>query len=249
MIKFIEDNHQYVGLKDGSTDWISVTSLIKKYEPKKDWNKIALRYAKKHGLDVNAVKKQWRDDNKRAVDRGTEFHKMREDGFLACDSIEVSGKVLSICRPITDGDGHKISPPQKLEEKIYPELLLFLNSARICGQADYVEIVDGLVNIKDWKTSKEIKMSGYVNWEGIEEKMLAPLTNIPNSNYWHYALQLNTYAYIIRKNNPLLKLGVLELHHIQFDEAGEPSNIQPYILPDLQGPVESMINHYKTSKK
>jgi hypothetical protein len=247
-IKFIEDKHQYVNPDDRSEKWISVTSLIHSFSPKKDWNKIAERYAKKHGRTVEDVKKEWEKKNRKAIERGVKFHKQREEDLVSCETINVDGTNLSICRPSIDNEGHKLSPPQKLEDNtLYPELLVTLNSARICGQADYVEVVNGYFNIKDFKTNQEIKKNGFVNWEGIEERMIHPVSDIPNSNYWHYALQLNTYAYIIKRNNPKLKIGKLELLHIQFDENDEEvENIQIYQLPDLQKQVKNMIEYHKT---
>lgn len=241
MITFIENTHKYLL---GDSECMSVTTLIHTYEPKKDWDRIAAGHAKKNGLKTEDVKKKWKRENDISLERGTKFHKQREEDLLSCSNIEG----LEIHRPSINEEGHKLSPSQKLKDGIYPELLVYLNSANVCGQADYVEIRNGLINIKDYKTNKEIKMNGFVNWEGVEERLLPPISSIPNSNYWKYALQLNTYAYIIRKNNPLLKIGKLELLHIQFDDDGEVSNIQPYVLPDLQGPVRSMIDHYKTKK-
>lgn len=249
MIKFIEDNHQYLSIQEqDKAPWTSVTQLIHQYQPKKDWDVIAKRYAKKHKLDVEDVKKQWKDNNQQAIDRGIKFHKQREEDLLSCETINDRGESLRIFRPIIDEHGDKLAPSQKLEDGIYPELLVLLKSARICGQADYVVINNGKINIKDYKTNSAIKMNGFVNWDGVEERMLDPISGLPNSNYWHYALQLNTYAYIIRKNNPMLKVGTLELLHIQFDEAGEVTKIEPYELPDLQNHVDSMIKNFKSKK-
>lgn len=241
MIKFIEDTHEYI---DTETDkrLISVTALIQSFEPKKNWDLIAERYAKKHKLNASDVKESWAKENRVALDRGIKFHKQREEDLLSCNTIEG----LEIFRTTFDENGHKIFPSQKLTPGIYPELPVHLRSAGICGQADFVEIRDGLINIKDYKTNKEIKTNAYINWEGVEERLTGPLSSIPNCNYWKYALQLNTYAYIIRKNNPTLKIGTLELLHVQFDDQDEVVNIQPYVLPDLQGPVRSMIEYYKT---
>lgn len=249
MIKFIEDKHQYISVEGGENPlWTSVTQLIHQYIPKKDWDQIAQRYAKKHKLPVEQVKNKWKRENEQALARGIKFHKQREQDLLSCETIDDSGIALKICPPILDEFGDKLSPPQRLQDGIYPELLVSLNSAKVCGQADYVMIANGKIYIKDYKTNKAINKNGYINWEGLEERMLDPISGIPNSNYWQYALQLNTYAYIIRKNNPSLKLGKLELLHIQFDEEEEVSAIHPYVLPDLQSQVNSMINHFKGKK-
>lgn len=244
MIKFIEDSHQYLSTEDSSV-WTSVTQLIHKYMPKKDWDQIAQRYAKKNKLTVEEVKAKWKNENIKAVERGVKFHKQREEDLLSCETIQEREKPLRIFRPEFDDSGNKVSPSQKLVEGIYPELLVVLNSAKICGQADYVIIKDNIINIKDYKTNKAINKNGFVNWEGVEEHMEHPLSGVPNSNYWHYALQLNTYAYMIKKNNPSLKIGTLELLHIKFDETDEVCEIETHILPNMQGFVKSMIEHHK----
>ena len=40
----------------------------------------------------------------------------------------------------------KYAPDQKLIPGIYPEHFVYLKSASICGQADYVEIIDNKIN-------------------------------------------------------------------------------------------------------
>lgn len=243
MIKFFEEGHQYVSL-DGR-EFLSVTSLIKRYEERKDWDEIARKYAKKNKLSIEAVKLKWKQENDKAIERGLRFHRQREEELSGCENING----LEIFRP-QFVEGIKVSQDQRLVPGMYPELLVYLNSARICGQADIVKVhPDGSFDIQDFKTNKEIKINAFINWEGVEERFLHPLGNIPHSNYWNYALQLNTYAYIIRKNNPSLKLGKLELLHIQFDSTDEEvSEIHPYVLPDLQSSVRSMIEHFKQVK-
>lgn len=243
MVKFTEDDHQYIDIKDGKV-WASVTTFLHSFEPKKDWDSIARKYANKNNLKYEDVKKMWSNENKKSIYRGNLFHKKREEELLYCETIND----LPIYKSKVEGD-LKFSQSQKLSYGIYPELLVTLGSARICGQADYVEITkDGYINIKDYKTNKEIKMNGFTNWEG-EEMLNSPLSNIPNSNYWIYALQLNMYAYIIKRNNPSLKIGDLELLHIKFYEGNdEVKTIIPYKLPNLQKEVRKAIESFKNKK-
>jgi len=52
---------------------------------------------------------------------------------------------------------------------------------------------DGTLLIYDWKRSKEIKKTNPFNkWANKEE-----IEHLPDSNYWHYCLQLNTYKAIL----------------------------------------------------
>ena len=105
----------------------------------------------------------------------------------------------------------------------------------LCGQSDLVEVVNGKVNITDYKTNKEIKTASFVNWEGISQKMEPPVAHLDDCNFNHYALQLSLYMYIILKHNPKLKPGTLTLHHIIFEEAGRDKFDNPITALDTNG--------------
>lgn len=75
-------------------------------------------------------------------------------------------------------------------------------------------------------------------------KMKYPLNNIDDSNYWHYVLQLSTYAWMIQKLNPKFKIKALILVH--FDHEG---NITTYQLDYLKSDVERMLAYYKAQRK
>ena len=48
--------------------------------------------------------------------------------------------------------------------------------------------------------------------------MLYPLNNLDDSNFWHYTLQLATYAWMLQKINPDFIIKDLILYH--FDHKG-----------------------------
>lgn len=237
MIKFYEKDHIYVS--DAGEKWTSVTTLLSKFEPEKDWDAIAAKYAKKNNLKKQDVLDQWKYESDKSIFRGNKYHASREEELSACDTYND----LPIIKP-TIVNGVKFSQNQRLTPGVYPELLVFLKSKKISGQADYVEVTaDNIVNISDYKTNKELKLSGYVNWEGIEEKMLAPVNHLPNCNFWKYALQINIYMYIILRNNPKLKMGTMTLLHIRFeDESDEVKEVIPYIIPNLQAEVKKIMD-------
>ena len=107
--------------------------------------------------------------------------------------------------------------------------MVFLKSAGICGQSDLVEVVNGKVNIIDYKTNKEIKKESYVDWEGVSDKLTEPLSNLDDCNFNHYALQLSIYMYIILKHNPKLKPGKMFIHHVSFDIEEEDAYGYPIV--------------------
>jgi hypothetical protein len=104
---------------------------------------------------------------------------------------------------------------------IYPEHMVYLKSAGICGQADYVDVVNNTVNILDFKTNKEIKSKSFVSWDGVSKMMEGPLSHLEDCSLVHYTLQMSIYMYVILKHNPKLKPGKLTLQHVIFEKAGE----------------------------
>ena len=173
-------------------------------------------------------------------------------------TIERDGVEVPIIKPIIDQNGIKIAPEQKLKDGVYPELFVYLKSAGLCGQADLVTIVNGKINILDYKTNKEIKEKGFTNWEGITSKMYKPVNHLVDCNLKHYNLQLSLYAYIIKKHNPKLKIGELTIQHVIFEKEGDDKygypitkyndqeepiikDIKIYNLPYLKQEVQSLI--------
>ena len=69
-------------------------------------------------------------------------------------------------------------------------------------------IVNGKINIIDYKTNKEIKTKGFTNWEGITSKMYNPVNHLDDCNLKHYNLTIEFYMLILlKKHNPKLKIG------------------------------------------
>lgn len=204
------------------------------------------------------IREAWEAEALRAVTLGTWYHEQRESDLLACHSIQRAGVNVPIIRPILQ-DGVKFAPEQQLTEGVYPEHFVYLKSAGICGQADRVEVIGNTIDLYDYKTNKEIKMASYRNWEGKSQVMLPPLEHLDDCNFYHYALQLSLYMYIMIKHNPHHKPGKLILHHITFEESekdqygnpvskrdieGNPivRDVTPYELPYLKTEVIAMIN-------
>ena len=74
--------------------------------------------------------------------------------------------------------------------------------------------------------------------------MKYPLNNIMDCNYWHYVLQLSTYAYMVQQINPDLNIKELKLVHI--DREGKQTI---YDLEYRKDDVERMIKHYAKQLK
>jgi len=238
-LKFKASSHKYESVNDPSKQWISTTKVISLFKKPFDQESIALKASKNkkskwYGMTTDDIIKVWKNETNRAVTLGSWYHDQREQDLLACDTMSRDGIELPIIKPL-EQDGIKLSPDQKLTEGIYPEHMVYLKSANICGQADRVEVVGNKINIYDYKTNKEIKTEGYTSWEGITEKMSAPINHLDDCNFMHYALQLSIYMYIMLKHNHTLKPGKMEIHHITFELAGEDENGYPIVAYDAAG--------------
>ena len=71
-------------------------------------------------------------------------------------------------------------------------------------------------------------------------KMKFPLNNLDDCNYYHYCLQLSTYAYIIESYNPDFSIEDLVLVHFDHND-----NMTVYHLPYLRKEVERMLSYYE----
>ena len=246
---FKPEKHEYVSLGDDGIKWTSVTSFISNFKQPFDADTIAKKSSKSkkskwYGMSVEDIKTAWASESKRATDLGTWYHNQRETDICGLETIEREGVNIPIFKPI-EKDGEKIAPDQKLKEGVYPEHMVYLKSAGLCGQSDLVEVVNGKVNITDYKTNKEIKVEGFTNWEGITQKMGAPVNHLDDCNFNHYALQLSLYMYIILKHNPRFTPGTLKLHHILFQEAGRDRFDNPVSALDSNGdPIVTDVVQY-----
>lgn len=266
MIVFEEQFHKYSCIDDPSFLWESVTGVTSKYKQPFDGeataNKVSRnKKSKWFGIDPVTILKVWKNESNRACTLGNWYHGMREENLINCSTIGS----LPVFPSVTDLEGRKVAQDQKLTDGIYPELMIYLKSDNLIGQSDLVEVIDGFVNIIDYKTNKKIETESFKSWEGIQKMMTGPVSNLQDCNFYHYALQLSFYMYMILRQNPLLKPGTLTIHHILFEEegadeygypitkyspSGEPiiKELVLYKMPYLKSEVMKILKHRKNAK-
>ena len=72
------------------------------------------------------------------------------------------------------------------------------------------------------------------------QMMKYPLNNLQDTNFWHYSLQLSTYAWMIEKMNPDFNIKSLVLIHYDHD-----GGCTTYECEYLKNDVERMLGYYK----
>ena len=250
-IKFYADTHKYVSVDtENPIDWISVTRLIHHFKEPFDEMKMSVacskgknpKYVGKTPEEIRAI---WKSENTRAITLGSWYHDRREQDILNCNTITRNGIPLTIIDPLMDGYV-KLAPVQSLSEGIYPEHLIYLMSAGICGQADRVEVVNDCIDLYDYKTNKEIKKEGFKTASGKTKKMLPPLSHLDDCNFNDYALQLSIYMYMMLKHNYNLEPGIMQIDHIEFEIESLDEHGYPVVMLDAEGhPVVKKVTPHK----
>jgi hypothetical protein len=95
--------------------------------------------------------------------------------------------------------------PYRTEWTIYNEEI------KLAGSIDMVyENPDGTLSIYDWKRVKDIKKINMWNKYAITSR----ICHLPDTNFWHYALQLNTYKAILedKYEKKIKELFLVRLH-------------------------------------
>lgn len=188
------------------------------------------------------ILKEWELKNKEACDRGTAIHKKREEQAL--DNVIPTIPSLGI------GGSMRCSTTNLIEygeECNYPELLLHYEDPDgkfvLAGQADSVVVQNADVSVLDYKTNEAIKKSSYYNRNSRKyTSMLFPLNHLMDCNFYHYVMQLSTYAWMIQQHDSRFNIKGLAIIHI---DKNNKETI--YDVPYLKKEVEDMIADYKKS--
>lgn len=184
---------------------------------------------------------EWDKTNRESCERGTKIHTQLENSMykmganVTLKKFGVGGKF--VCE--------KGKTELDLENGVYPEYLISRESPdgvlRIAGQIDLLVKQGNEITIMDWKTNKEIKQKSFFDSKAKKTvNMKYPLNNIQDCNYYHYTLQLSTYAWMLQKLNPDFIIKDLIMVHFDHND-----NQTVYHLDYLKDDVEKMLKFYK----
>lgn len=191
--------------------------------------------------EQQAILDSWDEENRKSCERGTKIHADFENSFykkkknIDISKFQIGGK-FECRKDYTDLD---------LENAVYPEYLIHRVSpdGKLCiaGQIDLLVKKGHNIIVGDYKTNKEIKMKSFFDSKTKSSvKMKFPLNNLDDTNYWHYCLQLSTYAWMLQKLNSDFIIEDLVMIHIDHKD-----KMTIYHLPYLKNEVEKMLAFYK----
>ena len=227
-IFFEEKGHIYT--INGDKGYTSVTTWLKQFFNKFDSEKIINKMMKSpkwpeskyYGMTKAEIKKAWNENGDNAAKLGTEMHKMFEDYYNG-EVIVGSGVEYQYFQNFVNDFPHL--KPFRSEWTVYDEAL------KLSGSIDMLFInEDGTLSIYDWKRCKSVE-----KFVSFNQFALGPVSHLPDTNFWHYSIQLNTYKLIIERNYGYTIKGMyLVCIHPELDtnyqiHEVEPMNMTPLI--------------------
>ena len=260
-IQFFEKDHKYVITNDPNNKYTSVTTwnhshfpvfnanlIIKNMMKGKNW-KEGHKY---WGLTAEEIKKQWTNNSSAVSGAGTDLH-FEIECFMNNPDLE-SGFKKGYTH--TDLYENYLKDPKAIEVvewdyfinfvKDHPELkpyrtewTIYDEDLKISGSIDMIyENPDGTLSIYDWKRSKDITRVNNFNKFAINKL----ICHMPDANFWHYALQLNTYKRLIER-----KYGktVTDLYLVRLHPDAEEKNYELIKLPDLTKEIDELFEERK----
>lgn len=202
-IDFEEESHTYTithpNVIDPSaftsvTTWIhtlfssfDADKIIEKMKNSKNWSK-----SKYFGKTDDEIKTEWDNNRDTAAALGTKMHLHIEQFYnqilVNDDSIEYTYFQLFESQRLANPD-EKDWIPFRTEWTIFDEDYL------LAGSVDMIfeDPKTNTLKIFDWKRCKQIVT--YNPWQKFA--IVECINGIPDTNFWHYALQLNIYRTII----------------------------------------------------
>lgn len=228
-LTFIPDTHTYIV---GGTEFESVTTVVENCFESFDADYWAERKATP-GRTAEMIKAEWAARGEEARRMGTLMHERIERYYLGhpVDPAWMADGAFSRFAAFA----WKVRLcPFRTEWRIYHE------ESRLAGTLDFLAAcADGSFEIWDWKRSNKVVDScgNPITDNSFGRTALTPLDHLPDTTFWHYALQVSIYRYILEAKYDMrisgARLGIFHPQHTSFFVA---------LLPYLRDEVKMIIN-------
>lgn len=236
LITFDEPTHIYT-VKGSSEGIISCTKFLHEFFPHFD-AKATIRkmmaspkwpQSKWYGMTAQEIEAAWAANGKEASTAGTAMHLGIEQFLNGAENL-VPEEVKNTAEwryfmNFWAEHGADLEP-YRTEWEVWSE------EHKLAGSIDMVfrRKSDGKFLIYDWKRSKEIKTANdYATGFG-------PVDHLPDTNYWHYTLQLNVYRWVLEN---LYGLDIADMFLLVLHP--DNKNYRRIRLNRMQDEVEAML--------
>lgn len=246
-IIFYEEDHRYEIITDPNNRYTSVTTWIHLHFKKFDADKVIENMMKGKkwgpdnkywGLSKTEIKELWNNNGKQQSQLGTNLH-FNIECFMNNSILKTKYKHKDLLQYYNSSNIQNENTCIEWQYFINfikstpdfvpfrTEWIVYDTELKLAGSVDMVYINDdGTINIYDWKRSKEIKRVSYTN----EFSTTPCIAEIPDTNFWHYSLQLNIYKYILEKNYDHI---VKDLFLVILHPDSKENNFELIKVPDL----------------
>lgn len=157
---------------------------------------------KYHGMTREEIKTMWTKKGTVASSAGTKMHY----------DIECYNNYMEVENESVEFEYFLKFDAEFPELKPYrTEWLVYYEELKLSGSIDMVyENPDGTLQIYDWKRCEEIPHEAFGN----KTSITPCISHLPDSKFWHYTLQLNTYKMILehKYGKKITALYLVRLH-------------------------------------
>ena len=268
-INFYEPTHTYTILNDKNSKYTSVTTFIHTLFDKFDADKIIQNMMKSKnwkighkyfGLTPLEIKNGWEVNRNNAANMGTQLHYLIECFMNLGQFIEPHNsnpefnlgnlldfynnniKCLDKCKKeqfIVDKEFQYFLQFSAKFPNLIPfrtEWTIYDEDSKFSGSIDMIfKDENGKFHIYDWKRSKEIvKTKSWLTFSNNEK-----IGHIPDTNYWHYSLQLNTYKYILQKK---YNINIETMYLVCLHPDNKNDNFILYKVVELQDELNTLFS-------
>lgn len=189
--------HRYTLRTDGGTvECPSVTTIVESlFEPfnGRHWAEQKARFS---GRSVEDILAEWEEIGRRASELGTALHDNIERHYLGLPAHDSAPADRAYSHFLAFAASRPLRPFRS-------EWRIFSDRFHVAGTLDFLACADSpdgpVYELWDWKRSSKVVKDGRIVSHAFHGRcgIAGPVAHIPDTSYWHYALQLSLYRYIL----------------------------------------------------
>ena len=235
-IKFDEGPHVYH--IDGDSNYTSVTkwnhshfekfnanAIIEKMMKGKNW-----KNSQYYGKTAKQIKDQWSENGKIASEAGTKMHYDIECFY---NNMKIENKSIEYEYFLRFHKQNTNLEPYRTE------WMIFNKELKLAGSIDMIfKNEDGSLSIYDWKRCKNIKKDN--KWQSAKTECIE---HLPDTNFWHYSLQLNTYKAMLESK---YDVKVKDLYLVCLHPDNKSNTYEKIKVPILKKEMKSLFELRKS---